>query len=333
MRNYRDYAGELSYGDERPATTSGYNRPGSAHRSNSQKGLHNLNEESSGLAKTYGKGQTLGGGEKRLHLGRGKNNRDNEELSSLSGFTASDREEEEEEEHEDHNEIKWSMAPKIQNKNKKNKYADSDEEEEEERDIVLKPQNDLQERFREHDMMRRKGEQERQEQKILAQRNAELLNAQNSQTIPLKRPNSSHGALRTSTNMSRTFLNNQKENMSHTQNRPQTSYNNRHHQGEEEAEFEERKPVTFKPIYTKTIRETLINKKVYNYKDKNFKTIAKKSDPVSRINAFKNEWNKTKFLKANSQKKEGRKLNLAERNETSKPDFIFHRYKSKYNMD
>lgn len=92
--------------------------------------------------------------------------------------------------------------------------------------------------------------------------------------------------------------------------------------------------VTFKPIYTKTIRETLINKKVYNYKDKNFKTIAKKSDPVSRINAFKNEWNKTKFLKANNtQKKEGRKLNLAERNQTSKPDFIFHKYKSKYNMD
>ena len=119
-----------------------------------------------------------------MHLGRGKNNRDEEELSSLSGFTASDREEEEED-HDDHNEIKWSMAPK--NNNKKNKYADSDEEEEEEenRDIMLKPHNDLQERFREHDMMRRKGEQEKQEQKILAQRNAELLqNA--SQTMPLK---------------------------------------------------------------------------------------------------------------------------------------------------
>jgi len=333
MRNYRDYAGELSYGDERPATTSTYNRPGSAHRSNSQKGFNNLHEESSGLAKTFGKGQRVGGGEKKLHLGRGKNRDEEEELSSLSGFTASDREEEEED-HEDHTEIKWSMAPKNA-KNKKNKYQESDEEEEEEedRDIVLKPQDDLQERFREHDMMRRKGEQERQEQKILAARNAEMMQNAN-QTMPLKRPNSSQGALRTSTNMSRTFLNSQKENMNH-QNRPQTSYNNRaNHQGEEEAEeYEERKPVTFKPIYTKTIRETLINKKVYNYKDKNFKTIAKKSDPVSRINAFKNEWNKTKFLKANNQKKEGRKLNLAERNQTSKPDFIFHRYKSKYNMD
>ena len=92
--------------------------------------------------------------------------------------------------------------------------------------------------------------------------------------------------------------------------------------------------MTFKPIYTKTIRETLIGKKVFNYSEKNFKTIAKKSDPVSRMNAFKNEWNKTKFLKANSQKmKEGRKLNLAERNQTSKPDFVFHKYKNKYGMD
>jgi len=330
MRNYRDYTGEQGYGDERPVTTSSYNRPGSAHRSNSQKGLQNLNEESSGLARTFGKGQRVGGGEKKLHLGRGKNNRDEEELSSLSGFTASDREEEEE--HEDQHEIKWSMAPKIN----KNKYVESDEEEEEEeeeRDVVLKPHNDLQERFKEHDMMRRKGEQERQEQKILAARNAEIMQ-QNSRTMPLKRPNSSHGALKTSANMSRTFLNSQKENMNHHQNRPQTSYNNRgHHQGEEVEDYEERKPVTFKPVYTKTIRETLINKKVYNYSDKSFKTIAKKSDPVSRMNAFKNEWNKTKFLKANNQKKEGRKLNLAERNQTSKPDFIFHKYKSKYNMD
>ena len=120
-----------------------------------------------------------------MHLGRGKHNKEEEELSSLSGFTASDREEEEEEEHDDHNEIKWSMAPK----NKKNKYAESEEEEEEEedRDIMLKPQDDLHERFREHDMMRRKGEQEKQEQKLLAARNAEMLhNAQNSQTMPLK---------------------------------------------------------------------------------------------------------------------------------------------------
>jgi len=331
MRNYRDYAAELGFGDEKTTTTSALNRPNSAHRSNSQQGFRNnqpsLNEESSGLGKSYGKGQRIGGGEKKLQLGKGKNNKDEEEeLSSLSGFTGSDHEGEEE---EDHNEIKWSMAPK----NKKNKYQESEEEEEEEelenenRDIMLKPQDDLHERFREHDMMRRKGEQEKREREILAGRNAgNFQNIQNSQTMPLKRPQSSHGALRTSTNMSKTFLNSQKENMNH-QNRPQTAAR------PDSYETEERKPVTFKPVYTKTIRETLIQKKVYNYSEKNFKTIAKKSDPVSRINAFKNEWNKTKFLKANQKMKEGRKLNLAERNQNSKPDFIFHKYKSKYNFD
>jgi hypothetical protein len=111
-------------------------------------------------------------------------------LSSLSGFTASDREGEEE---DDHHEIKWSMAPK----NKKNKYEESEEENEDEeegeewenenRDIMLKPQDDLHERFREHDMMRRKGEQEKREREILAARNPQnFQNIQNSQTMPLK---------------------------------------------------------------------------------------------------------------------------------------------------
>jgi len=59
----------------------------------------------------------------------------------------------------------------------------------------------------------------------------------------------------------------------------------------------------------------MMEKKVFDYKDKKFKTIPKKFDPVSRINAFKNEWKKTKFLKNNSSSlKEGRKLALAERN-------------------
>jgi len=320
MRNYRDYAAELSYGEEK-----GLKRPASAHRNNAQQDFHHI-EENSGFGKSFGKGQRVGGGEKKLQLGKGKNYRDEEqeELSSLSGFTASDNEE-----NEDRDEIKWSMAPKS----KMNKYSESDEEEDEEeendwrhenRDIMLKKEN-LQERFKEHDLMRRKGEQEKQRQKeILAAQNAE--NLHNMQTMPLKRPQSSNGAMRTSASnmqMSRTFLNTQKENM-----RPQTAA----HSGAYE-DTEDRKPVTFKPIYTQTIRETLIKKKVFNYSEKNFKTIAKKSDPVSRINAFKNEWNKTKFLKAGNQKKEGRKLNLAERNQTSKPDFIFHKYKSKYNMD
>jgi len=325
MRNYRDYAAELSYGEEK-----GFKRPASAHRSNSQQGFQN-NEENSGFGKSFGKGQRVGGGERKLHIGKGKNYRDEEqeELSSLSGFTASDNEEE----HEDRDEIKWSMAPKNNKHNNKNRFTESDDEDEEEendwqhenRDIMLKPQVDLQERFQEH---RRQLELEKKQKEILAAQNAEnLQNIQSSQTMPLKRPQSSHGTMRTSTNMSRTFLNTQKENIHH--NRPQTAAHPDAYENEEE-----RKPVTFKPIYTKTIRETLIGKKVFNYSEKNFKTIAKKSDPVSRMNAFKNEWNKTKFLKANSQKmKEGRKLNLAERNQTSKPDFVFHKYKNKYGMD
>jgi len=38
----------------------------------------------------------------------------------------------------------------------------------------------------------------------------------------------------------------------------------------------------------------MMEKKVFDYKDKKFKTIPKKFDPVSRINAFKNEWKKNK---------------------------------------
>lgn len=94
--------------------------------------------------------------------------------------------------------------------------------------------------------------------------------------------------------------------------------------------------VPFKPIYTKSINQTLMEKKVFNYADKKFKTLPKKSDPVSRFNAFRNGWNKTKFLKntgGNDNKKEGRKLNLSVRNQTSKPDFVFHKYQPKYVFD
>ena len=90
--------------------------------------------------------------------------------------------------------------------------------------------------------------------------------------------------------------------------------------------------MAFTPIYKKGIQQTLIEKKAFNYNDKKFNTLAKKSDPVSRFNAFKSEWGKTKILKGDTKGKEGRKLNLAERNQTSKPDFIFHRYQSKFHF-
>lgn len=237
-----------------------------------------------------------------------------DELSSLSGFTASDNEE--------HDDMRFKMAPK----GKKNKHDLTDDENEwdaENRDIVLNPQEDIKERFLQHEYLRKKIEEERRQKGVLTNQNPE-----NIQNVPLKRPHSSHGALKSSENqsMTRTFMNHQKEN--HYQERPQTAYN-----GNQDEEYEVRQTPAFRPIYTKTIQRTLIEKKIFNYTDKKFKTIPKKSDPVSRFNAFRNEWNKTKFLKANPKMKEGRKLNLAERNQISKPEFIFHRYQPKYVFD
>jgi len=249
--------------------------------------------------------------------GKGKKYQDEQEdeLSSLSGFTASDNEEQED--------MKFKMAPK--GKKNKRDFSDDEEWEAENRDIVLNHQEDIKERFLRHENLRKKNEEERRQREILASQNPD-----NIQNVPLKRPHSSHGALKGSENnknMGRTFMNTQKENL--YQERPQTAYNASH----DDEEYEIRQTPAFKPIYTKTIQQTLIEKKVFNYTDKKFKTIAKKSDPVSRFNAFRNEWNKTKFLKANPKMKEGRKLNLAERNQNSKPDFIFHRYQPKYTFD
>jgi len=74
---------------------------------------------------------------------------------------------------------------------------------------------------------------------------------------------------------------------------------------------------SFKPVYKMAYPQYLRETRQFNYKEKQFTTVLKKCDPVSRFNAFKNSWENTRFLKNNNVKgKEGRKLNLAERNQT-----------------
>ena len=79
------------------------------------------------------------------------------------------------------------------------------------------------------------------------------------------------------------------------------------------------------------MQEFLVRSKCYNFKEKTFKTIPKKSDPVSRYQSMKTEWKKTKFLNSKSgDGKEGRKLNLCDRINASKPEQIFYRYLPKH---
>jgi len=324
-------------------------KAGTHQRSNSQRGLNSFTEDyeqenfelaNKGFRNTniIGRSDNTRGGfvpkgsaaakfhEKKNH--KGKEGDDENELSSLSGFTASDNEE-----HED------DMKFKVYPNKKKNvrQYSDDDEEnlEEEHHDIVLNPKDDLKARFAQLEMIKKKNEEERKRREILGERdlNEEEEEEETDAPVPLKRPQSSYGRGGSENvnkmNATTGFMPRQKENV-----RPQTAnVSNMRIQYEEESE---RPNVTFKPIYTKSINQTLIEKKVFNYTDKKFKTIPKKSDPVSRFNAFRNGWNKTKFLKntgGNDNKKEGRKLNLSERNQTSKPDFIFHKYQPKYVFD
>eukprot|EP01017_Pseudomicrothorax_dubius_P039883 TRINITY_DN6176_c0_g1_i4.p1 TRINITY_DN6176_c0_g1~~TRINITY_DN6176_c0_g1_i4.p1 ORF type:complete len:260 (+),score=66.06 TRINITY_DN6176_c0_g1_i4:123-902(+) len=87
----------------------------------------------------------------------------------------------------------------------------------------------------------------------------------------------------------------------------------------------------FKPVYTKAYQESLIDRKEFNYKEKNFKTIGKKTDRVKRFQAMQNAWKGSSFLKNNSTgTREGRKLNIADRLVNSRPDQIFYRYANKY---
>jgi len=320
MRNSRELGASLRQSNEEEANFFNTKRP--TQRSGSQRGLQHqqfFNDQNSPQGqeqlKMSNKGQRLGqnnGNKPKVDRGnRRKHGEEEEELSSLSGFTASDNEE--------HDDLKF----KIHSKTTKNVHLHSDDEEEwdqENRDIVLNPKEDFNEKFQQYEMLRKKNAEEKRQREILAAQNPD-----NVQNIPLKRPHSSHGPMKNSENtLSGTFALRQKENL--YPERPQTA-NVKFHEEAYETK------TAFRPIYTKPILQTMIEKKVFNYKDKTFKTIPKKSDPVSRINAFKNEWNKTKFLKNNPKMKEGRKLNLAERNQTSKPEFIFHRYQAKYTFD
>jgi hypothetical protein len=326
MRNTFEVLG-LKQGLEQHGNTIKPRGNTQTQRSSSQRGLrtnHSFHEDNSNQDleqlrhsnKNSRPMQINGRSDNHNKLGRSKdlNNKklkDEDELSSLSGFTASDNEE--------NDDIKFKKFSKVK-KNRKEPSDDEEDLDQENQDIVLNPKEDMRARFEHYENLRKKNEEERRQREILGTQNVDNL-----QNIPLKRPHSSHGALKTTeTIQPKGFVNRQKENL--YPERPQTA-NVRLYDGDND---EERKPITFKPVYTKGYQQTLIEKKVFNYTDKKFKTIAKKSDPVSRFKAFSTQWNKTKFLKNNPKMKEGRKLNLVERNQISKPEFVFHRYQSKY---
>jgi len=235
---------------------------------------------------------------------------EDEELSSLSGFSVSDQEE-----NDDHDDLKFTLAPK----NKKNYKEASDDEhyEEEHQDIVLNPRDDLKARFEHYEKTRKRNEEEKRQREILAAQDPD-----NIQNMPMQRPHTASGAMRSSETMLPKYsMTRQKENFQPQ--RPMTAM-------QRTDDGSANKSITFKAIYTKPMLQTSIEKKNFNYTIKNFKTIPKRSDPVSRYQQMNSQWNKSKFLKANQKTKEGRKLNLAERNKESKPENIFHRYQPKY---
>jgi hypothetical protein len=69
----------------------------------------------------------------------------------------------------------------------------------------------------------------------------------------------------------------------------------------------------FRPVYTIAYGEYLIHQKKFNYKQRNFNTIAKKTDRVKRFQQMQNQWSTNKFLSNNTggKGKEGRKLQLS----------------------
>ncbi|CAD8096208.1 unnamed protein product [Paramecium sonneborni] len=107
---------------------------------------------------------------------------------------------------------------------------------------------------------------------------------------------------------------NQLKNTSKIENRPSTSS-------------------SYKPIYTTSIHQSQQMQKKYNYKQKSFNTLPKKSDPVARYQQMSQQWKKTKFLQNTNGQKEGRKLNLDTRIELQKQELkesgMFHRYIAK----
>lgn len=67
------------------------------------------------------------------------------------------------------------------------------------------------------------------------------------------------------------------------------------------------------------MNEFKVKNKQFDYNNKKFKTIPKKSDPVSRYQSMQQAWKSNKFLKSNNNtsssksganEREGRKLNL-----------------------
>ncbi|CAD8191296.1 unnamed protein product [Paramecium pentaurelia] len=109
---------------------------------------------------------------------------------------------------------------------------------------------------------------------------------------------------------------NQLKNISKLQNRPSTSTTS-----------------SYKPIYTSSIHQSEQMQKKYNYKQKSFNTLPKRSDPVARYQQMSSQWKKTKFLQNTNGLKEGRKLNLDTRIEQQKQELkesgMFHRYIAK----
>ncbi|CAK89486.1 unnamed protein product (macronuclear) [Paramecium tetraurelia] len=107
---------------------------------------------------------------------------------------------------------------------------------------------------------------------------------------------------------------NQLKNISKIENRPSTSQ-------------------SYKPIYTTSIHQSQQMQKKYNYKQKSFNTLPKRSDPVARYQQMSSQWKKTKFLQNTNGLKEGRKLNLDTRIEQQKQELkesgMFHRYIAK----
>ncbi|CAD8194948.1 unnamed protein product [Paramecium octaurelia] len=107
---------------------------------------------------------------------------------------------------------------------------------------------------------------------------------------------------------------NQLKNISKIENRPSTS-------------------TSYKPIYTTSIHQSQQMQKKYNYKQKSFNTLPKRSDPVARYQQMSSQWKKTKFLQNTNGLKEGRKLNLDTRIEQQKQELkesgMFHRYIAK----
>ncbi|KAL4442162.1 hypothetical protein ABPG74_009180 [Tetrahymena malaccensis] len=124
-----------------------------------------------------------------------------------------------------------------------------------------------------------------------------------------------------------------------TANLNNSKYNSRTQQESTEQEYDRPSTAaTYKPVYKMSMNEFKIKNKQFDYTNKKFKTIPKKSDPVSRFQSMQQAWKSNKFLKSNNNtssskaatsEREGRKLNLQERISSSKPQNMFYRYMTK----